>query len=145
MSHEILVSWKSIPWLEKPWMTVFLFSLLILMALILWHITVFSWGSPIMYFVSLMILFLNLLPYFIVTKYELYEDRIEVSYMFVKVKRSYSDFGCFYRDKNGVMLSTFKLPRRLDAFRGQSLRFSKDQKEAPQVMDLLMMKIGKKY
>ncbi|HNX03322.1 MAG TPA: hypothetical protein PKM71_06645, partial [Candidatus Cloacimonas sp.] len=86
-----------------------------------------------------------LLPYFILTEYELYEDRVQVRYLFLKVSRPFSDFGCFYEDKRGIMLSTFTAPRRLDAFRGLSLRFSADKKEREQLIFILMQKIGKKY
>jgi hypothetical protein len=43
------------------------------------------------------------------------------------------------------MLSTFKMPRRLDPFRGQSLRFSKTKAEKEQLLEILRNKIGKKY
>jgi hypothetical protein len=71
------------------------------------------------------------------TEYELYETRIQVRYLFFTINRQYSDFGCFYRDKHGIMLSTFKLPRRLDTFRGQSLRFSKSGEEIPLLIEIL--------
>jgi hypothetical protein len=63
----------------------------------------------------------------------------------MKVQRPYKDFGCFYSDKHGVMLSTFKAPRRLDPFRGMSIRYSKDQLEKKELLDFLAIKIGKRY
>lgn len=87
----------------------------------------------------------NLLPYFIQTEYEMYETEIIIYYAFIKITRPYAQFGCFYKDKRGVMLSTFKLPRRLDPFRGQSLRFSKSRQEIPALLELLRAKIGKEY
>jgi hypothetical protein len=100
---------------------------------------------PLFYFLGLALVYGNLIPYFIITEYFLYEDEIQVRYIFFKIKRSWSDFGCFYKDKRGVMLSTFKMPRRLDPFRGQSLRFSKSQAEVPELLDFLEQKIGKRY
>jgi hypothetical protein len=93
----------------------------------------------------MLLVLVNLLPYFIQTEYELYEDRYLARYLFIKISRPYSDFGCFYQDKRGIMLSTFKMPRRLDAFRGQSLRFSKDRQEETELISILTTKIGKKY
>jgi len=87
----------------------------------------------------------NLLPYFITTEYYLYETEIVIKYAFVKITRKYSDFGCFYLDSKGVMLSTFKVPRRLDPFRGQSLRFSSGKAEKEQLIELLKIKVGKQY
>ena len=97
------------------------------------------------FFGGLALVYGNLLPYFIQTQYELYDTEIVIYYAFIKVSRPYSQFACFYRDKLGLMLSTFKVPRRLDPFRGQSLRFSKTQKEVPQLLNILREKIGKEY
>ena len=63
----------------------------------------------------------------------------------IRIEKKYVDFGCFYADKKGVMLSTFKKPRRLDNFRGQSVRFSKNQKEKEELLKLLENKIGKRF
>ncbi len=145
MSRSPLLSWKSIPFIERPYHTIFVLSILILMAVILWQITIISWESPIMYYLSMLLLIFSLLPYFIVTQYDFFEDEIVINYLLIKVKRKYSDFGCFYKDKYGVMLSTFKLPRRLDSFRGQSIRFSKDKREVESLLALLNEKIGKQY
>ena len=100
---------------------------------------------PLFYYGGMLLLIANLLPYFILTEYELYETEIIIYYAFIKITRPYSMFGCFYRDKYGIMLSTFKMPRRLDPFRGQSLRFSKSREEIPKLVELLEEKIGKEY
>lgn len=145
MSAKPILSWKSIPFLERPYQTLFLISILTLMMVLLWQITVINWASPTLYIISMLILILNLLPYFIMTRYEFYEDKLVVYYMFVRVVRNYADFGCFYKDKYGVMLGTFKRPRRLDLFRGQSIRFSKDKSEMNELLLFLSNKIGKQY
>ena len=146
MSHEPLMSWKSIPFIERPVSTLFVLSVLILMGVVLWQITVINWNAPVMYFLCMLILIANLMPYFIITQYDFYEDRLQVTYMMLmKIQRKYADFGCFYKDKYGVMLSTFKMPRRLDPFRGQSVRFSKDKQEEAELIELLKTKIGKQY
>lgn len=145
MLPEPLLRWKSIPFVERPVTTFFALSVLLLMAVILYNITVISWSSPLLYYLSMLILILNLLPYFIMTQYSFFEDRIEIKYLLIRISRNYSDFGCFYKDKYGVMLSTFKMPRRLDPFRGQSIRFSKTKEEMEELLTLLNRKIGKQY
>ncbi|HPF08840.1 MAG: hypothetical protein PHU99_00045 [Candidatus Cloacimonetes bacterium] len=100
---------------------------------------------PVYYILGMLLVIGNLLPYFVQTEYEMYDTEIVVYYAFIKITRPYSQFGCFYKDKYGVMLSTFKLPRRLDPFRGQSLRFSKSRAEQTALMELLRDKIGKEY
>ncbi|MDY0151326.1 MAG: hypothetical protein RBS43_03545 [Candidatus Cloacimonas sp.] len=145
MSPKPLLSWKSWPLLERPKTSLVLIAFLVLLAIILYSITVLSWAQPIYYYIGMLLVLVNLLPYFIQTEYELYEDRYLARYLFIKISRPYSDFGCFYQDKRGIMLSTFKMPRRLDAFRGQSLRFSKDRQEETELISILTTKIGKKY
>ena len=145
MSPEPLLKWKSWPFIERPLTSFVLLLFLTLLALIVYKIAVIGWNQPIYYIIGMLLVFANLVPYFIQTEYELYEDRYVAKYLLFKVSRPYSDFGCFYLDKKGIMLSTFKMPRRLDAFRGQSLRFSKSQQEKDEVVALLQRKIEKRY
>jgi len=145
MLPEPILKWKSWPLVERPWASLILILFLLILSLLLYYIAVISWQQPFYYILGMLLVLGNLLPYFILTEYELYEDRVQVRYLFLKVSRPFSDFGCFYEDKRGIMLSTFTAPRRLDAFRGLSLRFSADKKEREQLIFILMQKIGKKY
>jgi len=145
MLPEALLTWKSWPLVERPATSVFLLSFLTLLAVLLYRITVYSWAQPLYYILGMSLVLVNLLPYFIPTEYYLYEDRFVVRYLIMKISRPYSDFGCFYQDKRGIMLSTFKMPRRLDTFRGQSFRFSKTHAEEEKLNAILLLKIGKKY
>ncbi|HPS61060.1 MAG TPA: hypothetical protein PLE33_07325 [Candidatus Cloacimonas sp.] len=145
MLPEPILKWKSWPLVERPWTSLILILFLLILSFLLYYIAVINWQQPFYYILGMLLVLGNLLPYFILTEYELYEDRVQVRYLFLKVSRPFSDFGCFYEDKRGIMLSTFTAPRRLDAFRGLSLRFSADKKEREQLIFILMQKIGKKY
>lgn len=145
MSPNPVISWKSWPFVERPLTSLLLLSFLLLLAVILYGITIVTWAQPLYYIIGMALVVVNLIPYFIPTEYELYEDRFIVHYLFIKITRPYSDFGCWYQDKRGIMLSTFKMPRRLDAFRGQSLRFSANRSELDILSDFLISKIGKRY
>lgn len=145
MSREPLLTWRSWPFVERPIHSIFLVSFLFLLSILLFKITIISWNMPVYYILGMLLVIGNLLPYFVQTEYEMYDTEIVVYYAFIKITRPYSQFGCFYKDKYGVMLSTFKLPRRLDPFRGQSLRFSKSRAEQTALMELLRDKIGKEY
>lgn len=145
MSREPLLTWRSWPFVERPIHSIFLVSFLFLLSILLFKITIISWSMPVYYILGMLLVIGNLLPYFVQTEYEMYDTEIVVYYAFIKITRPYSQFGCFYKDKYGVMLSTFKLPRRLDPFRGQSLRFSKSRAEQTALMELLRDKIGKEY
>ena len=145
MFPEPKLRWKSWPFAERPLSSALLLLFLAFLTVFLYKLAVLDWQMPIFYFLGLALVYGNLLPYFIITEYFLYEDEIRVRYIFFKIRRPWSDFGCFYKDKRGVMLSTFKMPRRLDPFRGQSLRFSKTQTEVPELLEILHSKIGKQY
>lgn len=145
MLHEPVLKWKSWPFLERPLTSLVLVLFLCLLALIVYKIAVIGWQQPIYYVIGMLLVIANLIPYFIQTEYELYEDEYLARYLFLKISRPYTDFGCFYLDKRGIMLSTFKMPRRLDAFRGQSLRFSKTGEEKEAVLAFLKTKIAKQY
>ncbi len=145
MSPKPLVSWKSWPFVERPIASLFLVLFLLFLTVFLYRLTVLGWQMPFFYFGGLILVYANLLPYFIITEYFLYDREIHIRYIFINIRRPWTDFGCYYQDKRGIMLSTFKMPRRLDPFRGQSLRFSKTKAEVPALLEFLDQKIGRKY
>lgn len=145
MSHKHLLYWKSWPFAERPLPSFMLILFLLLLNILLYWISVVNWMTPFYFIAGSLLVIINLLPYFIITEYWLMDTEIKIRYLFVNISRPYSDFGCFYQDKRGVMLSTFVRPRRLDPFRGLSLRFSKDQSEKEELINILKEKIGKEY
>jgi hypothetical protein len=116
-----------------------------LLSFMLWQLVIVTWNYPLFFYGGIILVFISLLPYFISTKYELYDEKITIYYAFMKIERKWDDFGCFYSDKRGIMLSTFKTPRRLDSFRGQSLRYSATKSEKAELLILLKQKVGKQY
>jgi len=144
-NKEPLLEWESFPLIENTLRSILLVMVLVVIISILWIITIKIWEMPLLYLLGLLFLILPLLPYFIPTRYILCEYTITVIYLFIKIERRYSDFGCHYADKKGVMLGTFKMPRWLDGYRGQSLRFSKDKKEKDRLLRIIEDKIGNRY
>jgi len=142
--NEPKLKWTSYPFKDFPVSSILLVSFLIVISLLLWKITVINWQMPLFYYLGMGLFLLSLITYFIPTTYELYEDNILVHYWLIKAERPYSHFGCHYIDKKGIMLSTFKMPRKLDPFRGLSLRFSKTRDEKEELLKILEEKIGNK-
>jgi len=145
MSCEPLLEWTSFPFVERPLTSFLLVIFLVLLSFLIWRVAVIEWGYPLFYYGGMLLTIGSLLPYFISTNYELYEDKIVIKYLFIKIERKLTDFGCFYLDKRGAMLGTFKTPRRLDRFRGQSLRFSARQTEKQELINILSIKVGKQF
>jgi len=142
--NESKLKWVSYPFKDYPLSSLLLVAFLVIISLLLWKITVVNWNMPLFYYLGITIFMLSLITYFIPTTYELMENIIVVHYWFIKTERPYSHFGCYYIDKKGIMLSTFKMPRKLDPFRGLSLRFSKTREEKEELLNILEMKIGNK-
>ena len=143
--NEALHSWTSFPFVDRPVHSVGLCVVLFITAYILWQLTIVKWDAPLYYFLGVFILLIGIIPYFIPTSYYFFENGLLIQYPIVKIEKLYSDFGCFYADKMGIMLSTYKIPRRMDTFRGQSIRFSKSANERQQILNFLKEKIGKQY
>lgn len=139
------LSWTSHPFIDFPITSIFLVIFLIVLAVILWHVAIVIWDMPLFYYLGFTIFVISMITYFIPTRYEFYETKIVIYYAMIKVERHYSDFKCFYSDKKGIMLGTFMKPRKLDGFRGQSIRFSKHQIEKEDLIKLLEQKIGNQY
>jgi predicted membrane protein len=133
--------WISFPLVEFPFQSLFVFAFLVLAAVFVYTITYnFFWVL-----LALLFLFTSLFSYFVPTYYEFYEDYVFIKVLVFKRERKYSEFKCFYADKKGVMLSTFARPRALDRFRGQSIRFTKEQQEREEVLRFLDEKIGNRF
>lgn len=144
-TSQPLLEWESFLLIENFNKTLLLVLFLMVLMGILWVITIKIWEAPFYYILGLLFLLVPLLPYFTPTTYKLFDYHIEVYYFFIKIERRYSDFKCYYTDKKGVMLGTFKMPRWLDSYRGQSLRFSKNQGEKEKLLSILEDKIGNRY
>ena len=139
------LSWTSHPFIDFPLTSIFLVIILIVLAVILWKVAVVIWDMPLFYYLGFAIFVFSMITYFIPTRYDFYEMKIVIYYAMIKIERNYSDFKCFYSDKKGIMLGTFMKPRKLDSFRGQSIRFSKHQTEKENLIQLLEKKIGNQY
>ncbi len=133
------------PLKDFPKTTIVLLLFLIGLFLGIFHLTVIQWQMPLFYIIGILVVIGSLFTYFVPSKYELFEQEIRATYLFFKMEKRYSDFGCFYADAKGVMLSTFKQPRRLDKFRGFSLRFSKTKDEKDLLFQILKSKVGQQY
>ena len=81
----------------------------------------------------------SLYRYFVPFRYELYEHQLVVTAPFYRLTKPWSDFRSFYVDNNGVLLSPFAKPSRLENFRGVYVRFGTNQSE---VIDFIKSKIS---
>lgn len=65
----------------------------------------------------------SLASFFLPTHYVLYAGGLEARFLGVNRRFTWDQFRSYYPDKNGVLLSPFTRPSRLENFRGFYLRF----------------------
>lgn len=139
------LTWTSHPLVDDTRRSIMLLLIMIIVSIILYHTAIVEWHAPIYFYLGMLFFIGSLISWFIPTRYELYDDKIMIYYWQIKMEKNWKDFRCWYADKKGVMLGTFTRPRRLDNFRGQSLRFSKSQSEKEALFLILENKIGNRY
>lgn len=87
---------------------------------------------------GLLIIMLTLLPYFLPTKYIIDEKGVEVHYMFQKKMHKWQMFRSYYNDENGILLSPFRRPSRLENYRGLYVRFGSHKQKITELIKYYM-------
>jgi len=117
-----LLRWRSIPARRSMKIT----SLVVLTLLGL-PILLAIWYGPFFGLLGLVILGGSLLPFFLPTDFLMTDSGVRRRYLGIDHQRNWSEFRSFYPDKNGVLLSPFPRPSRLENFRGLYIRFENNQ------------------
>lgn len=132
--NAVVMEWTVHP-VKKNWKTsVCVVSFLLILCVSIY----FSFESATYLIISTAILFVSLLSFFFPTTYILQDDCIIVKTLLRRFSRQWSSFKSCYPDKNGVLLSPFLSPSRLENFRGIYVRFSHNRSE---VLDYIRSKI----
>ena len=118
-THSEKLSWTVHPFVEN-WKRS---TLLLLFLISILAIIYFSFKSVIFLLISAILLIGPLYKYFLPFHYCCGIECIVVMACCYKLRRPWSDFRSFYVDKNGVLLSPFAKPTRLENFRGVYVRF----------------------
>ncbi len=119
------LSWKVHPIVENRIKSV----LLLLFLTIILSIIYISFQSIVFLFLSACILIGPLYKYFLPYNYHCDLDTLTVSTCCSTTNRSWDTFKSSYVDKNGILLSPFSKPTRLENFRGIYVRFGKHPPE----------------
>lgn len=127
--------WKVHPFREN-WTrsTLLLLFLLFLFSGIYW-----LFQSVIVALLSAIVVTSSLYRYFVPFRYELHEHQLVVTAPLYRLTKPWDTFRSFYIDKNGVLLSPFAKPSRLENFRGVYVRFGANRSE---VLDFIQNKIS---
>ena len=120
-----VLKWIDHP-LKKSWKNLLIVVLFLMVAP---AVVFFSTKSLLFLFLSIVFLLGSLSTFFLPTSYELSENCIKVKFFFNTRKMEWGKYRSFYVDKNGVLLSPFEKPSRLETFRGIYLRFNQNKDE----------------
>jgi len=94
--------------------------------------------SPFLTGLAVLILFGSLAGFYFPTRYKFYDDHLIIKTTIQTLRKEWSQFRSYYPDKNGVLLSTFGRPTRLENFRGTYIKFERNR---DRVMEIVTDKI----
>jgi hypothetical protein len=134
MLDEVVLRWSTHPIKRSAKISI----LVILLLFIIWLLVYLTTFSPLLTVLSVVIMLGSLSPFFLPTYYELGEKKVRVKFFFSTKEKEWSTFRSYYVDKNGVLLSPFEKPSRLENFRGLYVRFNQNKEE---VVDFVKSKI----
>ena len=129
-----LLSWDTIPARNRP-IAASIVGVFVLVLAYLVYLWTASW-----FFVAISILVLwgSLSQFYVRTRFIFTERKVKVRYIINKVEKEWAQYRSYYVDKNGVLLSPFLRPSRLENFRGIYIRFSNNRDD---VMEIVRQKI----
>ena len=130
---------SALEWSTHPVKRNILVSILVVMFLfVIWFVVYLTTSSLFLTGLSVVIMLGSLSSFFLPTHYELDQEKIKVKFFLTTREREWGAFRSFYVDKNGILLSPFAKPSRLENFRGIYIRFNQNK---DQVVDFVKSKI----
>lgn len=134
-SEDRTISWIIHPFFERPVRGMCVVSLLIVLLNFVYHITT----SLAWVIFSAFILAISLRQFFFPTVFILCDEHVVCRSLWHEKKMRWEHFKQYFVDKNGVLLSPFQRPSRLENFRGLYLIGANRRHEA---MALIEEKLG---
>jgi hypothetical protein len=119
------LAWVSQP-MRRSWKKTVVAGCSILLAGIL---TGYVMEAPGFGLIAMLIMFGSLAKFFLPTRYTLNESGVTVKSTTQTFTRKWNVFRSYYVDKNGVLLSPFLVPSRLENFRGLYITFDDNRDE----------------
>lgn len=117
--------WVTHPIRKRPLAAVLVTILILTISIFVYLMTY----SDIFTGLSLIVLFGSLAKFYLPTRFKLTDTHVIVKSTTQTIAKRWSDLRSFYTDKNGVLLSPFAEPSRLENFRGLYLIFNDNKDE----------------
>ncbi|KAA3633559.1 MAG: hypothetical protein DWP97_08845 [Calditrichaeota bacterium] len=115
--QNTLLEWTTHPMKKRPLAAVLVTVFILLIPLLVLSIT----ESKTFATVALVVLFASVAKFYFPTKFKLTDKTVTIKGSTQTINRKWSEFRSYYVDKNGILLSPFIEPSRLENFRGMYL------------------------
>jgi hypothetical protein len=135
VTESLLLSWSTHPAKSRPLVTALVIAFLVVLAVLVYLLTY----SAVFTVIAALVLYGSLTQYFTNTTYEFTDTKVRVKYVVNKIEKDWAQYRSYYVDKNGVLLSPFPSPSRLENFRGLFIRFAGNK---DQVLEIVRQKIN---
>lgn len=126
-SDEILATnqleWKTHPMKKRPLAATLVTIFIFVIAGLIYSMT----ESKVFPTLALIVLFASLAKFYLPTKFTLNDKYIIIKSTTQTIKKEWVNFRSFYPDKNGVLISPFLEPTRMENFRGLYLIFDNNK------------------
>lgn len=120
-----ILEWTCHPAKKNPKVTVAVSVFLVALVVIVYFVTYSVWFMAL----GAAILFGSLASFYLPTRFRLTDEEITMKATTQKTTKKWNQFRSYYPDKNGVLLSPFVRPTRLENFRGMYVRFWNNRDE----------------
>lgn len=121
-----VLAWKSHPMKRRPWVTVLVTLFVLVCGIIVYIATEHSQMFTVL---ALVALYLSLAKFYFPTRYAMNDHGLVIRTTTQKIEKPWSMYRSCYPDKNGVLLSPFAEPTRMENFRGTYILFDKNKEE----------------
>jgi hypothetical protein len=119
------LEWRCHPMKRRPWVSVAVTLFIFLLAFMVYVLM----ESKFFTILALILLFASLAKFYFPTEFRLNREGVAVKTTTQTLHKEWSLFRSYYPDKNGVLLSPFVRPSRLESFRGLYLMFNNNRDE----------------
>jgi hypothetical protein len=114
-----VLEWVCHPAKKNIKVTAIVSIFIVILIVVVYYMTYSIWFSIL----AFLILFGSLASFYFPTHYRLTDNEIIIKTKAQTQKKSWSQYRTYYPDKNGVLLSPFVRPSRLENFRGLYIKF----------------------
>ncbi len=129
--EHVLLQWTTLPFKLRPVAATIVALLILAIGVFVFYET----ESRMFGGLAMLVLFLSLSKFYLPTTFTLTDSSVSIKTTTQTIRKSWEQYRSYYPDKNGVLLSPFPEPSRLENFRGVYLMFGGNREEVLRVVE----------